>query len=102
MSDEPPLAVRRDGPGHYLVKSQRAKSDDWYAVSFAEPGFPAGHCTCDDFSIRIESAINRHDEPPRWICKHVARCLEVLQHARELCDAIGVPFHPRIIPSFHD
>lgn len=96
---EPPLAVRRYNAGRYLVRSEQPGSSNWYLVDLTDPQFPRGRCSCVDYDIRIESKLKRYEEPERKSCKHVRRVLAELDHARTLCEAAGIPFSEKIIPT---
>jgi len=92
------LRVSRYGIGLFLVHSENPRSEMEYLVTFDEPGFPLGACSCEDFQIRIESIMFRGLEPYRFSCKHVRRCRQVLAHAKRLCRRAGLTFSESIIP----
>lgn len=64
--------IRQDTPGSYHVPSERKKGIT-YAVDVLGSG-GEGHCTCDDWMIRIGPYLERHEDPPRRFCKHIAAC----------------------------
>lgn len=96
--DAKPLTVRRFDLGRYMVRSERPACEDWYLVSFDEPGFPKGFCDCTDFSVRVAAPVHKGEQPERWTCKHVTAVHAELEHARMLCEMAGLEFSPNIIP----
>lgn len=96
---EPPLSVRRHDPGSYLVRSQRPACEDWYLVQLTEPGFPHGHCSCQQFQFRIEPFVCRN-LPPEWgvECIHIRAVRSEIEHVATLCAAAGIETDLRLIP----
>lgn len=93
-----PLTVRRHERGRFLVKSQRLGSETLYLVEIDDPRFPQGRCGCPDFQIRVESYLLRGEEPEKNNCKHCAAVFAIIEHARNLCAAAGLPYSENIIP----
>lgn len=94
----PPLLVTRYDAGRYLVRSE-AREDQWYLVDLDDPAFPRGICDCDDASYRITPKIIRGQRPIRGRCKHCRAAAAELAHGENLCEAAGIEFSPRIIPT---
>lgn len=100
MDDEPPLHVTRyDRAARYLVRSQRCGIGH-YMVDLGDPAFPKGRCSCTDFDVRIEFPLKNELEPERLTCVHINAVNALLEHARMLCEAAGIPFSPLIIPTY--
>lgn len=99
-SSEPPLCVRRyDGPGRFLVNSERPHCETRYLCELGNPEFPKGKCECDDWKIRIGSYLARGEEPEKEQCKHILRILAQIQHVATVCALAGIPYDERLIPA---
>lgn len=112
---EAPLHVTRHGdPGRYWVRSETdAKmqrrgvwkedhSPSHYLVDMTDPEFPHGRCSCQDSEFRIVPKVIRRQKPLRRRCKHGRSVACTLSHARTLCEAAGIEFTERIIPTLYD
>lgn len=96
---EPPLNVTRfDGDWRFLVRSQ-VRPDVHYLVELDDPAFPNGRCGCEQFWYRVEPKLVRGLTPVQSECKHCRVVASKLEHAMILCEAAGLDFSPRIIPT---
>lgn len=57
--------------GRFFVQSESHPEDE-YLVDLLDRG-RRGSCTCRDYDIRIQAAIDRGDVPSKDTCKHIDR-----------------------------
>jgi hypothetical protein len=71
----PDMVVHPHDKGTFLVSSQTGNGN-WYLVDMRDESRPEGRCNCDDYMIRIDSALNKKELPERFTCKHIRRCVD--------------------------
>lgn len=57
--------------GRFLVESEKTPGE-FYLVDLLERG-RRGICSCKDFEIRVQAALDRGDVPERDACKHIEK-----------------------------
>lgn len=80
-----PLTVTRFGSNDASFHVTSELQPLWtYVVDLADPEYPYGHCTCEDFFFRVASQLRQERKPRRWACKHILCALAYMDQQDEL------------------